>query len=594
MKTLLKQSLLAGLIALPLVTAPIRGQDATASREALNSLVQILSETSDAQFQLDILRGMSEGFKGQRSAQMPSNWSAVEQKLSTSSNAEVRALAQTLSLTFGSKQALTNLRKILADSTADAALRRGALDALINSHDPELAPILQSLLSEPQLRPQALKALASYDDPQTAAGILKVYDQLTTAEKRDALNTLSSRATFAGPLLDAVAEKKVSSRDLSADLIRQLRNLRNADLDKKIAQVWGVARETGADKRAEIDKYKKVYYAGGSQPGDAMRGRAVFVRTCQQCHSLFDIGGKIGPDLTGSNRGDIEYILQNMVDPNAVIPNDYRSSTIEMKDDRVLTGIVSQQNDQSLTVVTANETLVLPKAEVKSVEQSDFSMMPEGLLAALQDQEIRDLIYYLSRPGQVPLLATAETVGSFFNGKDLSGWEGDETLWRVENGEIIGQSKTGLKKNEFLNSGMVVGDFRLVCKVKLTPNKENSGIQFRSQPELNGDVKGYQADVGAGWWGKLYEEHGRALLWDKPGDQHVKVDDWNTYEILAVGPRILTAINGKPCVDLTDPKGATQGIIAFQLHSGGPMEVRYKDLELEANPKPNLRTVEEK
>ena len=100
-----------------------------------------------------------------------------------------------------------------------------------------------------------------------------------------------------------------------------------------------------------------------------------------------------------------------------------------------------------------------------------------------------------------------------------------------------------------------------------------------------------QADIGAGWWGKLYEEQGRALLWDKSGEADVKPEEWNTYEILAIGNHIQTAINGKPCVDLKDPKGATQGIFAFQLHSGGPLEVRYKNFQVEVNPKPGLRTV---
>ncbi len=97
--------------------------------------------------------------------------------------------------------------------------------------------------------------------------------------------------------------------------------------------------------------------------------------------------------------------------------------------------------------------------------------------------------------------------------------------------------------------------------------------------------------MGRGWWGKLYEEHGRALLWDKPGDAFVKPNDWNTYEIVAVGDRVLTALNGKQCVDLTDPQGARTGIFALQIHSGGPTEVRFKDFRLELNPKAELVTV---
>jgi hypothetical protein len=133
---------------------------------------------------------------------------------------------------------------------------------------------------------------------------------------------------------------------------------------------------------------------------------------------------------------------------------------------------------------------------------------------------------------------------------------------------------------------MLAGDFRLSLKVKLTPNAENSGVQLRSEALPDGDVKGPQADIGAGWWGKLYEEHGRGLIWDRPGDRHVKADDWNDYVIEAIGSKVRTWINGQLCVDLDDPALARRGIFAFQLHSGGAMEVRFKELKLELNPTP--------
>jgi len=139
---------------------------------------------------------------------------------------------------------------------------------------------------------------------------------------------------------------------------------------------------------------------------------------------------------------------------------------------------------------------------------------------------------------------------------------------------------------------MDVGDFRLVVKVKLVPDSANSGIQFRSQPIPNSpEMKGYQADIGKGWWGKLYEESGRGLLWNKDNEDAVKKEDWNTYEVLAVGHKIQTAINGRKCVDLDDPKGDLTGHIAVQVHAGGPTEVRYKDFQLELNPEPKLKTV---
>src|SRR5205823_12754836 len=129
----------------------------------------------------------------------------------------------------------------------------------------------------------------------------------------------------------------------------QLRSFRQKDIDEQVERLWGVARESEADKLAEIAKYKSMLQA--KAPGHPGRGRLVFSRICQQCHTLFDTGGKVGPDITGSNRRDLDYILQNVIDPNAVIPNDYRTSTLETKDDRVITGIVTRQDDNAVTIV---------------------------------------------------------------------------------------------------------------------------------------------------------------------------------------------------------------------------------------------------
>ncbi|MGZ8939346.1 MAG: family 16 glycoside hydrolase [Limisphaerales bacterium] len=562
-----------------------------AADAGLDALIQVLNGAADPQLQLDILRGMSDALKGKRDVPMPGGWERVEQRLSASNDPQVRLLTQGLGLTFGSRQALAQLRAVVQDRAADANTRRSALESLLTGRNEELPALLQTLLNDPTLRGPAIRGLARFEAPGSAEAVVKIYPELNATEKRDALNMLASRATYAKPLLAAASTEAVPKKDLTAEIVRQLRNLKSAEIDAQIQEVWGAFREASADKQQEIEKYKRIYRAGGSQPGDAIRGRAIYARTCQQCHTLFEVGGNVGPDITGSARADLQYILENIIDPNAVIPNEYRSSTISTKDERVLTGIVKKDDANGITVATANETLIIPKGDVESIQVSEISMMPDGLLAQLTEQEVRDLIYYLGRPGQVPLLATPDTVAYFFNGKDLAGWDGKTELWKVENGEIVGTSRTGLKHNEFLKSQMVFGDFRLVCEVKLTPNKENSGIQFRSEPLPNGEVKGYQADVGAGWWGKLYEEEGRALLWDKSGEQHVKPEEWNTYEILAVGNHIQTAINGKPCVDLKDPKGSPQGIIAFQLHSGGPMEVRFKNFAIEVNPKGGLKIV---
>jgi putative heme-binding domain-containing protein len=397
------RKIVSWLVCVLLLAAPVNAP--AAEIDGLDALVSVLKESKDPQLQLDVLRGMSAALKGRRSATMPAGWKDVEGKLAGSKNTEITTLAQSLSLTFGSEKALAALQKTVADSRAEISVRRAALQSLVGVKDPTLPGILEKLLQRGELVPESLRALAGYDHGGTPAAVLAIYPKLSNVEKRDALNTLASRAAYATPLLHAVEQNKVAKTDLTAEVIRQLRNLKSPEVDQQLQKVWGAFRETTADKKEEIAKYTRVYRAGGSTPGDASRGRAVYAKVCQQCHTLFDTGGKVGPDLTGSNRSDLGYILENMVDPNAVIPNDYQTSTIEMKDERVLTGIVKQQDDKSLTVLTANEQLVLPRNEIAKVLKSEISMMPEGLLSALTDQEVRDLIYYLGRPGQVPLPA---------------------------------------------------------------------------------------------------------------------------------------------------------------------------------------------
>ena len=164
----------------------------------------------------------------------------------------------------------------------------------------------------------------------------------------------------------------------------------------------------------------------------------------------------------------------------------------------------------------------------------------------------------------------------------------------MDNGEIVG--KGALKRNSFLFHKKEYSDFRLTAEIKLVPNGGNSGFQFRSIPIEGGEAKGCQADVGVGWWGKLYEESARGLIFPKKGqefdgDKFVNKDDWNVYEIVAVGPKIRTAINGNLCTDLEDDKVAMKGRFALQVHSGGMMEVRFRKLKLELNPKFELKTL---
>ncbi len=557
--------------------------------EAIGAVIDRMATTDDAKKRLVLLKGMSDALKGRRQVAMPKGWPALVLELRASGDEETRRLADGLGVTFGDPKAMDALRMKLTDAKADMSERREAVQTLVAARDPGLAATLQKLLAEPALRRDALSGLAAYDDAETPQIVLGVYTQLPLEEKRLALATLASRPAYARSLVAAVGEKKVPSSDLSADLVRQLRNLPDEELKKQIAEVWGIVRDTPEEKAREIRRYRGMIAARQATPDDLPLGRAVFAKTCQQCHTLFGAGAKIGPDLTGSNRADLAYLLSNVIDPSEVVAKEYQPNLIATKDGRVITGLVLKKENAVLTIATATETVTLPESDIDEMRQADKSMMPDDILKQLSDDDVRALVAYLASPGQVPMLATADNVKSFWNGVDLAGWDGDAGLWSVERGEngtaeIVGKT-AGLKHNEFLRNHLLVDDFKLTLKVKLTPNSANSGIQFRSEPIAGGEMRGPQADVGAGWWGKLYEENGRGLLWDKSGEAHVRPGEWNDYEIIAVGSRVRTFINGQPCVDLDDPAASRRGIIALQVHSGGATEVRFRDLRLDLNPK---------
>ncbi len=186
-----------------------------------------------------------------------------------------------------------------------------------------------------------------------------------------------------------------------------------------------------------------------------------------------------------------------------------------------------------------------------------------------------------------PLPAAEEGFEPLFNGKDLTGWEGDPLLWIVEDEMIVGRSP-GIQYNDFLVSEGSYQDFILRFSVHLLNNDGNSGVQFRSQ-RVPGSMEmiGYQADAGPSWWGNLYDESRRrkSLVEADPKvlKRVLKPDGWNEYEIYAKGPQIRLKINGGTTAEYeeTDPAIPQEGHFGLQVHSGPPLEVRFKNIRLQ-------------
>jgi hypothetical protein len=177
---------------------------------------------------------------------------------------------------------------------------------------------------------------------------------------------------------------------------------------------------------------------------------------------------------------------------------------------------------------------------------------------------------------------------ALFNGKDLTGWAGDAKLWVVEDGLLIGRSP-GIKHNDFLATTRTYRDFILRFDIRLVDDKGNTGVQFRSKrmPLPSHEVAGYQADFAPGYWGKLYDESRRNRVLAGPDADTLKKafrpNAWNQYEVQARGNKIILLLNGVQTVEYTEQDSgiAPEGIIAVQIHGGGPMEVQFKNIRIQ-------------
>lgn len=399
-----------GALALALESSAPRALEFTARRvastgtdAAIDLLAGTLGDLDDDERVVAMLAGMKAALVGQRHARLPAGWDRVERRLATSANARIRADVQALALTFGSPAAVADARRTLADTAMPADSRARALDALLNVRDAGLPPLLIDALGDRRLRATAIRALASYADPRTPSALLDLYASLPAAEKRDALITLAARPAFARPLVDAIVAGRVPARDVTADIARQIRLLDQPDVTGAFEAVWGVARGSRTETLAAVDRYRALVEDADLPRPRTARGREVFREVCAACHTLFDDGGTIGPDITGSNRANLDYLLHNIVDPNAEIPNAYRTTTVELEDGRMVAGIANLQDPGVVTVQTSNERVTIARADIKAIATSDVSMMPEGLLRQLSDDDVRSLVAYLRGARQVAL-----------------------------------------------------------------------------------------------------------------------------------------------------------------------------------------------
>jgi putative membrane-bound dehydrogenase-like protein len=347
-----------------------------------------------------LMKGLMEGFKGWQKAPMPGAWGVDSVELTKRHpklTRELRAL-------FGDGRAMDSLKSTALNEKEALPVRKRALEALIDAKVEGLRSLCERLFRTRGLCATAVKGLAGFDDSAIGESLAKNYRKVSRVEDKAAvIDALVTRPKWAGFLLEEMKSGEIPRKAVTPFHARQIFAMKDDKLTQQTREVWGEIRQSDAAMKKKIEALEKSLTTEVRVQADKAKGRRHFQTLCASCHRLYGEGGKLGPDLTGSGRADLGYLLENIVAPNSVVPAEYQMSIVKLKDGRVLSGVVSATNERTMTLQTLGEEVVLERAGVLETKRLADSMMPPGLIEGLSGEEVRDLIGYLMHSGQVAL-----------------------------------------------------------------------------------------------------------------------------------------------------------------------------------------------
>ncbi len=353
--------------------------------------VEILLDSASAfggESKQAVIEGLAEGLAGRDKVAEPKSWKRF---VAGSNDAGIR----NLSAIFGDGQALEAIRRMALDESLEMKTRSAALKTLIRRRPEDLVEVCTKLLGVRYLNIEALAGLATSADPAVGESLVRTYRNFSLQDRPRVIDTLVSRRPWAKSLLKAVAEGRLGSAEISVLQARQILSLGDPELVSALESHWGKI-ETSSEAKLAARKSIQAEIASGKPNDDSVKlGRTVYARTCGQCHTLYGEGGKLGPDITGSQRQNFDYLMENVLEPSAVVTPDFRVTQISLKDGRVLSGLVRPRDASTLALVTPAETFILLKSEIDEQKPTAQSIMPEGQLESLNRDERIGLLHYL-------------------------------------------------------------------------------------------------------------------------------------------------------------------------------------------------------
>jgi len=248
-------------------------------------------------------------------------------------------------------------------------------------------------LYDDSIRNDIIRAIAYFENDYLAEILLKRYPNFSPDEKLEVIHTLSSRPNYGSLLTQAIDRGDIKRNEVPVYIARILLRI----VGNRFLEVWGPIEGISPNTEAKFLKYQKLLTNNALDEANPYIGKQIFKQTCISCHKLHGEGGLVGPDLTGANRTDINYLLGNIVTPNAIIRDDYKMTIVSTDDGMVYSGVIKSENTHFLELRVANlqEPVKIPKSQIMDREITAMSMMPEGLIEHLSDQQIINLFSYL-------------------------------------------------------------------------------------------------------------------------------------------------------------------------------------------------------
>ena len=370
--------------------------------ETVSRLLSIAVKASGEQRRA-ILSGLSQALDGLLKAEAPAGWERSRTALLEIDDPRTRKLVERTAVVFSGGRDLGELRRIAGNGGMDSATRNRAIRTLAASADEKSWPILKRLVGDKKVGPEAIRAIASYPREDAADFLLQRVKGIHSNIRAVVIETLAERPSHARKLLAAAQKDALPPGLLTPYLLRQIQLFGDPELNKRLRQVFPATALIGSDRLASIARWREELAPAKLQKADPGRGRKLFAEACGSCHRLFGEGGTTGPELTGAQRGELQYWLENILDPSGIVPQNYRMSVVRLKDGRVLTGVPGLQRGRTITLQTPKEKLVLDQRLIVEVKPTGLSLMPDGLLEQLDPSQVRDLVSYLMSPGQVKL-----------------------------------------------------------------------------------------------------------------------------------------------------------------------------------------------